>query len=216
MGPLFSLRSRAPSPTPAASCGLVGRGKGVRTPARPRRALPSASWRRWGLGVSVTRRTLSARPPPPVFGCLAGRPLLLPGEGPPSCRVARLACRTALRGAPGAFRVVSQVPEAEPVLSFPVPDRDPPAGSPPWWSSGVEPGDGEGLEKRGTPALLAWRGAGCPRRLSPAASAGAGLRLGVRAGAEPTLVGCCFFFFFWNLECRRVFSFSSRRPFAVS
>lgn len=112
MGPLFSLCLRAPRFSRPPDGGVWR--TGVRNPARPRspRLLPHGAGGGRGL---LTQRTLSARPRP----CLALR--LSPRRGGPSRRRALLRLARSSGGAPGAFQVVPQVPEAESVASFPAP-----------------------------------------------------------------------------------------------
>lgn len=113
-GPLSS-----PSP-PGWRC--AGR-KGVRNPARPRSFASLPLGATAGRVVFLTQRTLSAR----LFLAVSrGRPLPAAGRGvPPTRRALPPGRASAFRFgplvAPGALRVVAQVPEAEQVLSSPVP-----------------------------------------------------------------------------------------------
>lgn len=146
-GPLSS-----PSPPGWAVC---GKEKGVRNPARPRSSASLPLGATGGArGLDDAADTLR----PPFLAVSRGRPLPAAGRGvPPTRRAIPPGRASAFRFgplvAPGALLVVAQVPEAEQVLSSPVPREPSPRGRPLWRCSvggprlGVSPA-GQGRQAR--------------------------------------------------------------------
>lgn len=151
MGPLFSLCPRAPTPLLARLKAACGEGRGAES-GPTSRAPPPAS-RRWrGRGLLD-----AAEHTPPGPRARASRTALPPrgGEGavqpPRPCALSGPSV-----GAPGALQVVSQVPEAEPVVSFPAP------GDP---SVEVTPAGSCAAASVGGVESVRWRGSPLPRPL---------------------------------------------------
>lgn len=167
MGPLFSLCLRAPRLSRPPDDGVWK--AGVRNPARPRSPPPPAS-RRWrGQGSPDAADTLRS-------ASAVSRVAALPaaGRAVPPPRLARLARPSG--GAPGAYQVVPQVPEAESVASFPAPGG--PVGSTPFKCvCGGRVGKVEGGKEASLLSPLAGRGPGASS-CAPCSRLAFGARLG--------------------------------------